>query len=100
MNFLYIFLPLLRRSFVYFLCARTALRRFLIYNLLFIKKKILGGVWHGEFSRFIRFEVVDGSKIIFWHYVWCGDQTLKAASRVVKYNSLRGGFGGKSLVVF
>jgi hypothetical protein len=33
----------------------------------------------GEFSRFIRFEVSDGSKIIFWYDVWCGDQTLKVA---------------------
>ena len=30
-----------------------------------------------DFSRFVKFEVGDGSKIRFWHDVWCGDQTLK-----------------------
>jgi hypothetical protein len=32
----------------------------------------------GVFSRFIRFEVRDGSKTRFWYDVWHGDQTLKA----------------------
>jgi hypothetical protein len=27
----------------------------------------------GEFSRFLRFEVGDGSEIRFGHNVWCGD---------------------------
>jgi hypothetical protein len=33
----------------------------------------------GVFSRFIKHEVGDGSKIRFWHNVWCGDQPLKEA---------------------
>lgn len=37
----------------------------------------------GEFSRFLRFEVGDGSGIRFWHNVWCGDQTLKEAFLVL-----------------
>jgi hypothetical protein len=32
-----------------------------------------------EFSRFVRFEVRDESKIRFWQDVWCGDQTSKAS---------------------
>jgi hypothetical protein len=32
-----------------------------------------------EFSSHTRFEVGNGSKIRFWHDVWCGDQTLKVA---------------------
>jgi hypothetical protein len=32
----------------------------------------------GVFSRFVRFEVGDGSKIRFWQHIWCDDQTLKA----------------------
>jgi hypothetical protein len=32
----------------------------------------------GGFSRFIRFEVGDSSKIKFWHDVWCGDQAFKS----------------------
>jgi hypothetical protein len=31
----------------------------------------------GNFSRFTKFEAGDGSKIKFWHNVWCGDQTVK-----------------------
>jgi hypothetical protein len=44
---------------------------------------LLVGVWKhvrrrwGVFSRFIRFEVGDGSHISFWHDVWCGDHSLK-----------------------
>jgi hypothetical protein len=32
-----------------------------------------------SFSRFTRFVVGDGSKIIFWHDLWCGDTALKVA---------------------
>jgi hypothetical protein len=45
------------------------------------------GVWKhirrgwGVFSRYIIYEVGDGSKIHFWHDAWCGDQLLKEASR-------------------
>jgi hypothetical protein len=31
----------------------------------------------GVFSRFVRYEVGDGTKIRFWHDLWCGDQPLK-----------------------
>lgn len=31
------------------------------------------------FSRYTRFVVGDGSKISFWHDLWCGDTTLKVA---------------------
>jgi hypothetical protein len=43
------------------------------------------GVWKNirkgwiSFSRFTRFVVGDGSKISFWHDLWCGDTTLKEA---------------------
>jgi hypothetical protein len=30
-----------------------------------------------SFRRFINFEVGDGSKVIFWHDVWCGVTPLK-----------------------
>jgi hypothetical protein len=33
----------------------------------------------GVFSRFIRFEMEDGSKIRFWYDLWCGGQPLKEA---------------------
>jgi hypothetical protein len=33
----------------------------------------------GDFSRFVRYEVGDGLKIMFWHIVWYGDQTVKEA---------------------
>ena len=26
------------------------------------------------FLRFVKYEVGDGSKIRFWHNLWCGDQ--------------------------
>jgi hypothetical protein len=29
------------------------------------------------FSKFVRFEVGVGSKVSFWHNVWCGDGLLK-----------------------
>jgi hypothetical protein len=37
------------------------------------------GVGLGVFSRFIRFEMEDGSKIRFWYDLWCGGQPLKEA---------------------
>lgn len=30
------------------------------------------------FSGYTRFEVGDGTRISFWHDLWCGDMTLKA----------------------
>lgn len=30
-----------------------------------------------SFKRFISFDVGDGSRVNFWHDIWCGDQTLK-----------------------
>jgi hypothetical protein len=35
------------------------------------------------FSKFIRFEVGDGTRIRFWHDVWCGDQPLKESFLVL-----------------
>lgn len=32
-----------------------------------------------SFSRFTKFVVGDGSKISFWHDLWCGDTALKVA---------------------
>jgi hypothetical protein len=50
-------------------------------------KEVIGpfgvGVWKyirsgwESFSKFVRFEVVDWSKISFWHNAWCGKQLLK-----------------------
>jgi hypothetical protein len=43
------------------------------------------GVWKNirkgwdSFSRFTRFVVGNGSKISFWHDLWCGDTALKVA---------------------
>jgi hypothetical protein len=31
----------------------------------------------GKFSKFVRFEVGVGSKVSFWHDVWCGHSPLK-----------------------
>uniref|UniRef100_A0A2N9IUG7 RRM domain-containing protein n=1 Tax=Fagus sylvatica TaxID=28930 RepID=A0A2N9IUG7_FAGSY len=30
-----------------------------------------------SFKRFISFEIGDGSKVSYWHDVWCGDRSLK-----------------------
>jgi hypothetical protein len=38
--------------------------------------RILGGVG-GKFYSHTRFEVGDGSKVRFWHDLWCGDMALK-----------------------
>jgi hypothetical protein len=43
------------------------------------------GVWKNikkgwdSFSSYTRFVVGDGTKISFWHDLWCGDMTLKIA---------------------
>jgi hypothetical protein len=31
----------------------------------------------GSFLSFVRYDAGDGSKIKFWHDLWCGDQPLK-----------------------
>lgn len=33
----------------------------------------------GKFSSHTRFEVIDGSKVRFWHDMWCEDMALKEA---------------------
>jgi hypothetical protein len=35
---------------------------------------VQGGV--GSLSKFVRYEVGDGSKVRFWHDLWCGEQPL------------------------
>jgi hypothetical protein len=41
------------------------------------------GVWkcirrkQDGFAKHVSYEVGDGSKVLFWHYVWCGEQPLK-----------------------
>jgi len=32
------------------------------------------------FSRFLKYEVGDGSRTSFWHDLWCGDTVLKEVS--------------------
>lgn len=32
------------------------------------------------FSKFVKYEVGDGSKVNFWHDVWCGDSSLKISN--------------------
>jgi hypothetical protein len=48
---------------------------------------IYESMWGGWF-KFVRFGMGDRSKIRFWHYVWCGDQTLKEAFSV-SFNIVR-----------
>jgi hypothetical protein len=31
----------------------------------------------GWFCNHVRYEVGDGSQVLFWHDVWCGEQPLK-----------------------
>jgi hypothetical protein len=31
----------------------------------------------GVFVEHVRYEVGDGSKVLFWHDVWCGELPLK-----------------------
>ena len=43
------------------------------------------GVWKcirrewGGFANHVRYEVVDGFKVLFWHDVWCGEQPVKVS---------------------
>ena len=43
------------------------------------------GVWKGirrgcdTFKRYVRFEVGNGSRVLFWQDVWCGEQPLMNA---------------------
>jgi hypothetical protein len=48
----------------------------------------------GAFSRFVRFEVGDRSKIKFRHYLCCGDHPLKATykSGASREGGMRGAF--------
>ncbi|KAL4596807.1 hypothetical protein ACB092_12G190100 [Castanea dentata] len=41
----------------------------------FLWKSIQSG-WP-NFSRYVLFEIGDGSRVKFWHGVWCGDSPLK-----------------------
>lgn len=34
--------------------------------------------WDG-FAKYVRYEVGDGSSVMFWHDVWCGEQLLKVS---------------------
>jgi hypothetical protein len=36
-----------------------------------------------QFCNYTRFEVGDGSKVKFWHDLWCGDMALKDAFLVI-----------------
>jgi hypothetical protein len=40
--------------------------------------KNIGRGWR-KFSSHTRFEAVDGSKVKFWHDLWCGDKAFKEA---------------------
>lgn len=32
--------------------------------------------WAG-FAHYVRYEIDNGSKVLFWHFVWCGEPPLK-----------------------
>jgi hypothetical protein len=36
-------------------------------------------IWRGwdNFKQYVQFEVGDGSRVLFWHDVWCGELPLK-----------------------
>jgi hypothetical protein len=36
------------------------------------------GAW-GGFANYLRYEVGDGSRALFWYDVWCGEQSLKVS---------------------
>jgi len=38
-------------------------------------KSILAGL--ERFKSLVHFDVKDGSRVLFWHDVWCGDRSLK-----------------------
>jgi hypothetical protein len=42
-------------------------------------KNIMRGL--GKFSNHTEFEVGDGSKVKFWHDLWCGNMALKDAHK-------------------
>jgi hypothetical protein len=46
-----------------------------------VRKHIRRG-WD-KFSTFVRFEVGVGSKVSFWHDIWCGDRPLKISNPVL-----------------
>jgi hypothetical protein len=52
-------------------CSREVAGAFGVGLWKFIRKG-----WE-NFSKFLRFEVGDGSRIRFWHDLWCGDSILK-----------------------
>jgi hypothetical protein len=73
-------------------------------------KEIVGpfgvGVWKyvrrewGVFSRFVRYEVGDGSTIKFSHDLWCGDEPLKVTfSELFSIATMSEGVGGRSCAV-
>jgi hypothetical protein len=47
-----------------------------------LKKRGLEFIRRGweMFSKFVRYEVGAGSKVTFWHDVWCGDSSLKISN--------------------
>jgi hypothetical protein len=47
-----------------------------VYGVCFWKN--IGKGW-GKFCSHTRFDIGDGSKIRFWHDLWCGDLALKEA---------------------
>jgi hypothetical protein len=47
-----------------------------IWAMRWVYGRLLGGVG-GSFVVITIFEVGGGSKIGFWHDLWCGDMTLK-----------------------
>jgi hypothetical protein len=38
--------------------------------------------WAG-FAHYVRYEVGNGSKVLFWHYMWCGELPLKVLFAVL-----------------
>jgi hypothetical protein len=52
------------------------------------------------FFRFVRYEVGDGSKIKFWHNLWCGDLHLKVTfSELFSIATMPRGVGGRSCAI-
>ena len=45
------------------------------FLLIWFWKSILAGL--ERFKSLVHFEVKDGSRVLFWHDVWCGDRSLK-----------------------
>jgi hypothetical protein len=40
--------------------------------------KCIRRAWDG-FANYVRCEVGDGSRVLFWHDFWCGEQPLKVS---------------------